>query len=138
MLLDAPCSSEARFKLAQPESWQYWSERKILEMQRKQKQLLYSAVLAAKPGAPVVYSTCSFAPEENEAVVAHVLKKFSGRLQVEPLQLPFENAIPGLTQWRGKVFDSQVAGAVRILPTDTMGGFFVCLLRKSPDDGIPA
>lgn len=130
VLLDAPCSSESRFELERPESWQYWSEHKIADMQRKQKQLLYSAVLAAKPGAPIVYSTCSFAPEENELVISHVLKKFDGRLSVEPVVLPFPNTMAGLTLWRGKTLNPQVERAVRILPTDTMDGFFICALRK--------
>lgn len=130
VLLDAPCSSEARFKPGSPESWQYWSERKIAQMQRKQKQLLYSAVLAAKAGACIVYSTCSYAPEENEAVISHLLKKFSGALEVEPLHLPFDNTMAGLGEWRGKAFNPQVTGAVRILPSETMDGFFVCALRK--------
>lgn len=131
VLLDSPCSSEARFKLESPDSWQYWSERKIAQMQRKQKQLLYSAVLATKTGGRIVYSTCSFAPEENEAVVSHVLKKFAGLLEVEAVELPFDNTMSGLTEWRGRAFNPQLAAAVRLLPSETMDGFFICSLRKT-------
>jgi 16S rRNA (cytosine1407-C5)-methyltransferase len=130
VLLDAPCSSESRFTLAQPKSWSYWSENKIAQMQRKQKQLLYSAVLAAKPGGLIAYSTCSFAPEENELVVAHVLKKFAGQLSLEEIDLPIANTMAGLGQWRGREINPALQRAVRILPTATMSGFFVCLLRK--------
>jgi 16S rRNA (cytosine1407-C5)-methyltransferase len=130
VLLDAPCSSESRFSLQQPRTWAYWSENKIAQMQRKQKQLLYSAVLAAKPGGLIAYSTCSFAPEENELVIAHVLKKFGEQLAVEAIELPFDNTLPGLDHWRDRALNPQLHGAVRILPTETMSGFFVCLLRK--------
>ena len=130
VLLDAPCSSESRFALAQPKSWSYWSEKKIVQMQRKQKQLLYSAVLASKPGGLIAYSTCSFAPEENELVVAHVLKKFAGQLSLEEIDLPLPNTMAGLAQWRGREINPALQRAVRILPTATMSGFFVCLLRK--------
>ena len=130
VLLDAPCSSESRFSLAQPKSWSYWSENKISQMQRKQKQLLYSAVLATRPGGLIAYSTCSFAPEENELVVAHVLKKFSGQLSLEAIELPLANTMSGLDQWRGRAINPELRHALRILPNETMSGFFVCLLRK--------
>ena len=130
VLLDAPCSSEARFRLSEPASWAYWSEKKIGDMQRKQKQLLYSGLTALKPGGRLVYSTCSFAPEENEAIIAHAMKKFPGLLRIEPIELSLANALPGLGEWRGKRFPDEVQKALRILPTDTMAGFFVCLLCK--------
>lgn len=130
VLLDAPCSSESRFDLAEPDSWRYWSEKKIQDMQRKQKQLLYSAVLAAKPGALIAYSTCSFAPEENEVVLAHLLKKFGDELSIESIDIPLANVQPGLTEWRGKTLNPAVGRARRILPSAAMDGFFIGLLRK--------
>lgn len=130
VLLDAPCSSESRFYTDDPDSYKYWSEKKVKEMQRKQKKLLRSALLALKPGGTMVYSTCSYAPEENEVVVDKELKKMAGQLEVLPVALPFDNYQPGLTAWGKKSFDPQLRNAVRILPSDTMEGFFMCLLKK--------
>ncbi|MBF0570049.1 MAG: RsmB/NOP family class I SAM-dependent RNA methyltransferase, partial [Candidatus Omnitrophica bacterium] len=65
ILVDAPCSSEGRFKAGDPESFGYWSTRKIKEMSQKQKGLLMNAGRLVKPGGDLVYSTCTLAPEEN-------------------------------------------------------------------------
>ena len=130
VLLDAPCSSEGRFSTEEPESYAYWSPRKIKEMTRKQRRLLYSAVQCLRPGGTLVYSTCAFAPEENEAVIAKALRQFDGALRVEPLGLTLDNMLPPLEAWRGRAFDADLSDARRILPTETMEGFFVCKIRK--------
>ena len=114
-----------------PESYAYWSERKIGEMQRKQKKLLYSAVQALRPGGSLVYSTCSFAPEENELVVNHVLKKFNGELEILPMDIQQVPVMAGLKAWGKKTLHPDLRHAARILPDGTMDGFFLCQLRKS-------
>ena len=132
VLLDAPCSSEGRFRADVPKTYTYWSEKKIAEASRKQRRLCYSAVQCLKPGGVLVYSTCTFAPEENEAIINRVLRQFAGALTVEDIALPFDNVASGLSQWRGKkAFDAQVQRAKRILPLGGMEGFFVCRLRKT-------
>ena len=73
ILLDAPCSSEGRIRWDTPESYQYWSPKKHLEMQRKQRQLLDAALQCLKPGGPLVYATCALNPYENADVVLSVL-----------------------------------------------------------------
>jgi NOL1/NOP2/sun family putative RNA methylase len=130
VLLDAPCSSEARFNLERPNSWSFWSEKKIADMQRKQKQLLYSAVLALKPNGRLIYSTCSFAPEENEVVIRHILKKFPEQLELEPIDLPGVDTLPGLTQWRGRAMPEKLQHARRVIPNASTDAFFICALRK--------
>lgn len=142
ILLDAPCSSEARFRRDDPDTHAHWNERKVAEMARKQKQLLHSAVRCLKPGGVLVYSTCSFAPEENEAVVARALELYGDALRVEPLDLPKVSApngmhwaagpqlLPGLNAWRGESFHPSLLHAWRVAPDAAYDGFFVCGLRK--------
>lgn len=132
VLLDAPCSSEARFHADNPASWQFWSPTKIREAARKQKPLLFSAWQSLKPGGTMVYCTCSFAPEENEAMVAALLKKYGDAVDILPLELPFANTIPGLTHWLGKEFDPRLERTRRILPDAFMDGFYLAHLRKVP------
>lgn len=134
VLLDAPCSSEARFDARDPASWRHWNLRKIAECSRKQKGLLHSALQAVRPGGVVLYCTCSFAPEENEGVIDHVLRQWKGTLEVEPLEISLPNVMPGITTWQGREFDPSVQLACRVLPTDEMHGFFLCRLRKLTDD----
>ena len=78
VLVDAPCSSEGRFKEGEPKTYAYWSLRKIKEMAHKQKGLLLNASRLIKSGGILVYSTCTFAPEENEEVVQWLARKSQG------------------------------------------------------------
>ena len=130
ILLDAPCTSEGQFDAHQPSTYAYWSDRKIREMQRKQKRLLFSAVQCLKPDGVLVYSTCTFAPEENEVMIDYILGKFPDAIQVEEVELPFDNVQKGLLEWRGKTLNPAVCRARRILPEDPMEAFFICRLRK--------
>ena len=130
VLLDAPCSSEGRFHVSDPASFAYWSPRKIREMARKQKRLLYSAIQSVKPGGTVVYSTCSFAPEENELIVDAQLRRFGEAIAVAPLDLDFAGMVSPLTSWASRSLPDQLAHARRILPGYHTDGFFVCKLVK--------
>ncbi|MBT8401174.1 MAG: RsmB/NOP family class I SAM-dependent RNA methyltransferase, partial [Rhodothermia bacterium] len=129
VLLDAPCSSEGRFRSDTPETTRYWSTRKVSEMSRKQRRLLYSAIRCLKPGGSLVYSTCSFSPEENEMVVHKLLAKFAGAVRVAPVPLEHPQFRKGLTSWRGREFDDSISMTRRIIPDATMDGFFVCRLE---------
>jgi 16S rRNA (cytosine1407-C5)-methyltransferase len=130
VLLDAPCSSEGQFNCEQPDKHRFWSEKKIKEMSRKQKRLLFSAIQSLKAGGVLVYSTCSFAPEENELVIAAMLRRFAGALEVDEITLPCPNWQPGLDRWRNESLDAQLRHARRIIPDGLMEGFFVCRMRK--------
>lgn len=131
VLLDAPCSSEARIRFDDPESWAHWSPRKIKETSKKQRRLLLSALTCVKPGGHVLYSTCSFAPEENEGVVDHAIKRFDGQLEILPITLqqdiPHQN---GLTQWQKNTYNPDCQNSIRILPDSIFDGFFLCLIKR--------
>ncbi len=136
ILLDAPCSSESRFRADQPKTYRYWSIKKINEMNRKQKQLLYSAVQCLKPGGEIIYCTCSFAPEENEMVIDHVLKKFPGTLTVSKINEKLVTCgnfslQKGITHWANRDLNPLVSRAWRILPDTVANGFFLCKLKKT-------
>ncbi|BBA71169.1 RsmB/NOP family class I SAM-dependent RNA methyltransferase [Geobacter sulfurreducens] len=133
VLLDAPCSSEARFTRLNPESWAHWSPRKVEEAARKQRGLIRSALEALRPGGLLLYCTCSFSPEENELIVNDVLRRDGNNLRVCTVDLPLPNRRPGLTRWKGKELHPDLARSVRILPDRLMDGFFLCLIRKLPE-----
>jgi len=121
VLLDAPCSSEGRFNTNDPKSFQYWGEKKIKDMARKQWKLLYSAFRSLKSGGVLVYSTCTFAPEENERQIARLVKKFGDDVIIQNNELPIDNIQPGL---------ESIPNAIRILPNEMMDGFFLCRIVK--------
>ena len=131
VLIDAPCTGESRIRVSDPGSYRYWSKRKIAEMSRKQTRLLYSAACCLKPGGVLLYATCSFSPEENEAVVSKVLDRFDGALDTRPIALPVADLQPGFTQWEGTEFRPELRRSVRILPDKVMQGFFICVLQKT-------
>ncbi|MGE4472118.1 MAG: RsmB/NOP family class I SAM-dependent RNA methyltransferase [Sulfuricurvum sp.] len=131
ILLDAPCSSEARFKNFDEKSTSFWSIHKVKETSKLQRRLLLSAYDALKPGGRLLYSTCSFSPEENESPLQHLLERHGEHLKTLPLVLPFDNIQKPLKGWGKETFDERIQNAVRILPTDTIDGFFICLLEKS-------
>ncbi len=125
ILVDAPCSSEGRFKMDDPETYAYWSPRKIREMVRKQRGLLLHASRLLKPGGTLVYATCTFAPEENEGVVDWLLRKTDGRLSLEPVHFAGIPSYPSLECWAERKFDRLIKNCFRILPGAEMEGFFI-------------
>ncbi len=130
VLLDAPCSSEARFRACDPCSWANWSPRKIRESTRKQFGLLKAAVHATKPGGRIVYCTCSFAPEENEQIIHRILHKFDDAIEVIPFDLPVDNWMAGLPGFQSKQFNPQVRHCRRVIPNERMDAFFIACLEK--------
>jgi NOL1/NOP2/sun family putative RNA methylase len=131
VLLDAPCSTEGRFRADDPETTRYWHPRKTREMARKQDRLLFSALHSLRPGGTLVYSTCTFAPEENEGAVSRVLERFGEAVEAVPVEVPeaFPSQEP-LAEWGRQSFHPGVAHTRRILPGPLSEGFFVAKLVK--------
>ena len=118
VLLDAPCSSEARFRLGDPATMRHWSPRKVREAARKQRGLIRAAFRCLRPGGALVYCTCAYSRRENEAVVAYLLRRESAA-RIVPLRLDHVPAVPG-----------DIDGSLRVLPNALFDGFFVCRLTK--------
>lgn len=134
VLLDAPCSGEGtlRRRGGKPPNQ---SRSFVSFVTSAQRALLDKAVRMTKPGGVVLYVTCTFAPEENEAVVSDALARLP--VELEPLELPVPHA-PGLESFEGQRFDPRLVGAARIYPHHMdSGGLFLAKLRKL-DDGASA
>lgn len=69
ILVDAPCSGEGMFR-KDPEAMQYWNVDYPDECARRQKLILQSAQAMLRPGGTLVYSTCTFSPEEDEQIAS--------------------------------------------------------------------
>jgi len=125
-LVDAPCSCEGTIR-KNPDTLDEWSMDHVEGIAGVQKGILRRAVQATREGGTVVYSTCTFAPEENEAVLDHVLAEED--CEMAPFELGLDSA-PGVTEWQGHSFDESVREAKRIYPhhNDT-GGFFCAKLE---------
>lgn len=73
ILVDAPCSGEGMFKKNAKEAFENWSEENVAACAARQKEILCSAAEMLGGGGRLVYSTCTFAPEEDEEQVARFL-----------------------------------------------------------------
>lgn len=74
ILVDAPCSGEGMFR-KHPESRMQWSPENSKLCARRQAEIMDHAAQMLMPGGRMVYSTCTFAPEENEQTVEQFLKR---------------------------------------------------------------
>ncbi len=128
VLLDAPCSSESKFDLSKEPAIGYWSLRRVYRNSRLQKELILSAWNSLKPGGLMVYSTCTFSPEENEEVVDYLLQRTDATLEESSLRL--ENFTPALIAFENRRYDPEVKKCVRILPGKGFDGFFIAKIRK--------
>jgi NOL1/NOP2/sun family putative RNA methylase len=129
ILIDAPCSAEGTIRRSKAVLF-HWGTRNIERMARIQKGLIVSAFRALCPGGTMVYSTCTIAPEENEAVVAYLLERFPDA-DLMPIALPGMKLRPGIAQWQVESFDKRIKKCVRILPQDNdTAPFFIAKIGK--------
>ncbi len=135
VLVDAPCSGEGTLRRrggTPPDQ----SASFMGYVTRAQSALLRRAVRLTRPGGVILYVTCTFAPEENEAVVSSVLG--TEPVELEPLSLGVPHA-PGLTAFGDVRFDPRLEGAARIYPHHLdSGGLFLARLRRLDDGDAPA
>ncbi|MCF2164045.1 MULTISPECIES: RsmB/NOP family class I SAM-dependent RNA methyltransferase [Halobacterium] len=125
-LVDAPCSCEGTIR-KNADALDGAGASASRSLGRLQADILARAVALTRPGGTVVYSTCTFAPEENEAVVDEVLGRTDSRLVEFDVGLA---SAPGLTEWGDASYDDSLARAQRYYPhhNDT-GGFFAAKLE---------
>jgi NOL1/NOP2/sun family putative RNA methylase len=135
VLADVPCSCEGTSRKF-PTAGTGESELEPGRLASLQRAILRKAVQLTRPGGRIVYSTCTYAPEENEAVVAEILRELPGALRVVPAAIPGFRTAPGITRWEGESYPAELERALRIWPhhNDT-GGFFAAVLEKTAATG---
>ncbi len=137
VLVDAPCSSEGTLRRNASLAARLGPER-TQRMAGRQRALLRKAVQLCRPGGRIIYSTCTFAPEENELIVAEALEAQAGRLSLLPAELPGLVTAPGVTHWADQRLDPELARCLRLWPqANDTGGFFIAVLEKAADAPAP-
>jgi 16S rRNA C967 or C1407 C5-methylase (RsmB/RsmF family)/NOL1/NOP2/fmu family ribosome biogenesis protein len=136
VLLDAPCSGEGLFRRS-PAAAAQWRPGHVRGSAGRQRGLLAAAAALVRPGGLLVYSTCTFAPEENEQQVAGFLTTHPGwRLVAIPAH---EGFTPGRPDW---VMDGppELARTVRLWPHHLRGeGHFIAkLARPGKGETLPS
>ena len=116
VLVDAPCSGEGMFRKEEAAVTD-WSQETVEMCARRQAEILHSAARMVRPGGRLVYSTCTFAPEEDEEAVAAFLEshpEFTPEVIETPWFVPVEN------------------GGHRLWPHKLLGeGHFAAVLKKN-------
>ena len=126
VLVDVPCSCEGTIR-KNPDAFDNWTLAHVNGIAGVQKGIIERAIQTTRTGGTVVYSTCTFAPEENEAVLQFALETLP--VELVAFDLPLDHS-PGITDWEGEEFDAAMQHAKRIYPhqNDT-GGFFCAKLE---------
>lgn len=125
ILLDAPCTCEGI--ILKDESRK--KSRNLIDIGKcsnRQKKLIQTAFQTLKPNGVMIYSTCSFAPEENEMIIEYLINQ-NKNARIEPLRF----GLPGLTNFDKYQFTSDMVNTGRFYPHihDT-SGFFIAKIRK--------
>lgn len=129
VLLDAPCSGEGMFRKS-VEALTSWSEAAVLGCAARQEALLAEAAELVRPGGVLVYSTCTFAPEENEQVIAKFL---TAHRELELVSTGLSGTSPGEPAWVPEsCYHADLSKAARLWPHRQVGeGHFVAKLRRT-------
>ena len=125
VLVDAPCSGEGMFRKEEAAVTD-WSQETVQMCARRQREILDSAAWLVRPGGRLVYSTCTFAPEEDEETVAAFLEAHP-EFTPEPVEAPW--FVPGEN------------ASYRMWPHKLLGeGHFAAVLRKTQGESgeVPA
>ena len=116
VLVDAPCSGEGMFRKEEAAVTD-WSQETVEMCARRQAEILHSAAQMVRPGGRLVYSTCTFAPEEDEEAVARFLDSHP-EFTPEDVEAPW--------------FAPAANGGYRMWPHKLLGeGHFAAVLRKT-------
>jgi NOL1/NOP2/sun family putative RNA methylase len=126
VLLDAPCTGEGLIPL-DPSRKQSRTLEDISTLTQVQRKLIVAASQLLREGGVLVYSTCSFAPEENEAIIDFALQRCP--LRIIETHLPIGGS--GLTTFFDQQVDKSLRMARRFYPyKHQMEGFFICRMVK--------
>lgn len=129
IIVDAPCSGEGMFRKDE-KALSEWSEEHTKSSAIRQKKILSDAVKMLKRGGKLIYSTCTFAPCENEGVVDWVLSTYP-YMQLEKISL--DGLLSANGKWANSKFD--LSDAKRIFPHMAKGeGHFLALFSKKSGD----
>jgi NOL1/NOP2/sun family putative RNA methylase len=128
ILVDAPCSGEGMFRKDE-EAIRFWDQEHVASCAKQQQSILDSAYKMLKTDGIIVYSTCTFSPEENEQTIEAFLDKYA---DVELLPIEKRDGIEdGRPEW-SNTGNEKLREAARLWPHKVQGeGHFVAKMKKT-------
>lgn len=122
MLIDAPCSGEGMMR-KDPEAVAQWSEKLVANCALVQQEILENATQSLLPDGWLIYSTCSYSPEENIKNVKRLVEQYG--FESIPINFPIE--------WNIDSVGNDGIHGFQLWPHRVRGeGLFVSLLRRKP------
>ena len=134
IVVDAPCSGEGMFR-KEPAALEEWSPDNVTLCARRQDEILDAALRMLAPGGRLVYSTCTFAPEEDEGTLSRLLERFPElELEEVPVHAGF---LPGQADWYTPAAPG-IERSVRLFPHRVDGeGHFAARLHRKGESPLP-
>lgn len=132
-LADVPCSGEGRFNIFDRKTYSDWREKDVYKYSNLQKKLLRSAILSTKINGIIVYSTCTMNVVENENVINSIIKEEGFKIEILPIEKKYKEiteSIPPILKWKELSFNTSIANALRIIPSERIEGFFICKIKR--------
>ncbi|GGH78448.1 NOL1/NOP2/sun family putative RNA methylase [Pullulanibacillus pueri] len=127
ILVDAPCSGEGMFR-KDPEARAEWSLENVVNCSLRQIDILNDAASMLRPGGRLVYSTCTFSPEENEEVISQFINK-NPHFDIEHVHA-YEGFDHGRMAWVNEPA-KHLDETLRLWPHHIQGeGHYIAVLRK--------
>ena len=127
ILVDAPCSGEGMFRKKEEASLQ-WSMDNVTMCAQRQDEILECAYQMLQPGGIMVYSTCTFAPDENEGSVSRLL---SNHEDMKLLEIPLVGGMEHGKEYGLSKVAEHIERTIRLWPHKLQGeGHFVALIQK--------
>lgn len=152
ILVDAPCSGEGMFRKS-PAIMKNWEQYGVEYYNKLQKEIILQAARMLKPGGYMLYSTCTFSPEENEGTISYLLDQFPEFQVVDPLVMntgtdndevsSHKDSSAGLVSYEGFSHGrpdwadgrEELKNCIRLWPHKIKGeGHFIALLRKGESE----
>ncbi len=136
VIVDAPCSGEGMFR-KDPHARRHWRPQLCHQLPRVQRTILAHALYTLRPGGYLLYSTCTFAPEENELNIQWLVDAFPGAVESVAIDFPTEwGIVEGLKHYKDTRMRVQT---YRMYPHRVRGeGFFFALMRKTASIALPS
>lgn len=130
ILADVPCTGEGNYHVT-GQTLNRASDGERSDIVERQFQILKKAYTVLEPGGEIVYSTCSYAPEENEAVVDRLLTRSDARLVPVALDGPHDS---GVTEWQSETYHAELDRVWRCYPHHYDGGGLVFTKISKPQE----
>lgn len=134
ILVDAPCSGEGMFRKDE-DAREHWSQESVELCHVRQLDILKYAAAMLKPEGRLVYSTCTFSPEENEGTISRFLEQHPN-FEIEEVPI-YKGFSQGRKEWGTNPADN-LEKTIRLWPHLMKGeGHYIAVLKKKDGDSTP-